>query len=73
MTFPQLTPAMAEAFYAEHKEKAFFPGLVEFMTTGPIWALVLAKPNAIKAWRELMGPTNVFDARVKAPRRYVRL
>ncbi len=45
------------------------------MTSGPIWAMVLAKTptstqsGAIKAWRELMGPTNVFVAREQAPRR----
>lgn len=64
----QLTDRVAGDFYAEHKGKAFFNGLVEFMTSGPIVAMVLAKVNAIKAWRELMGPTNVMDARMKAPR-----
>lgn len=58
----------AEEFYKEHKGKAFFNGLIEFMTSGPIVAMVLAKVDAIRAWRELMGPTNVFDARLKAPR-----
>lgn len=65
----QLTQHMAEDFYAEHKGKPFYPGLVEFMTSGPIFALVLAKAGAIKAWRELMGPTDVFEARVRAPKR----
>lgn len=65
----QLTTRLAEDFYAEHKGKAFFNGLVEFMTSGPIVALVLSKAGAIRAWRELMGPTNVFDARLKAPKR----
>jgi nucleoside-diphosphate kinase len=58
---------MAEEFYTEHKGKPFYPGLVEFMTSGPIVALVLAKAGAIMAWRELMGPTDVFEARVRAP------
>lgn len=62
---------MAEEFYAEHKGKSFYPGLVEFMTSGPIVALVLAKADAIKGWRELMGPTDVFEARVRAPKRCV--
>lgn len=60
---------MAEEFYAEHKDKPFYPGLVEFMTSGPTVALVLAKAGAIKAWRQLMGPTDVFEARVRAPKR----
>jgi nucleoside-diphosphate kinase len=69
----QLTTRLAEEFYFEHKGKAFFNGLVEFMTSGPIVAMVLSKTGAIRAWRELMGPTNVFDARLKAPKRYVAL
>lgn len=64
----QLTQTMAEEFYAEHKGKPFYPGLIEFMTSGPIVALVLAKEGAIKAWRELIGPTDVFEARVRAPK-----
>lgn len=64
----QLTQTMAEEFYAEHKGKPFYPGLIEFMTSGPIVALVLAKAGAITAWRELMGPTDVFEARVRAPK-----
>ncbi|KAG2451865.1 hypothetical protein HYH02_003641 [Chlamydomonas schloesseri] len=64
----QLTRARAEEFYGEHKGKEFFPKLVNFMTSGPIWALVLAKPGAILAWRALMGPTNVFKARAEQPK-----
>lgn len=63
----QLTQARAEEFYAEHRDKDFFPRLVEFMTSGPIEALVLAKDDAIKGWRTLMGPTNVFKARADSP------
>lgn len=64
----QLTQHMAEEFYAEHKGKPFYPGLVEFMTSGPLVAVVLAKAGAISAWRQLMGPTDVFEARVRAPK-----
>ena len=53
-----LTPERAKAFYAEHDGKAFFEGLTDFMCSGPCLVLVLAKANAIKAWRALMGPTN---------------
>jgi nucleoside diphosphate kinase len=67
---PQLTASQAERFYGEHKGKAFFPGLVAFMTSGPIWALVLSKVDAVKAWRQLMGPTNTQAAREAAPRRW---
>ncbi len=65
----QLTKARAEEFYGEHLGKPFFPKLVDFMTSGPIWAMVLSKPDAIKGWRTLMGPTKVFVAREQAPRR----
>lgn len=64
----QLTQTRAEEFYGEHKGKPFFPNLVNFMTSGPIWALVLAKPGAILAWREFMGPTNTQRARAENPR-----
>ena len=51
-----------ETFYAEHKGKPFFEGLVEFMTSGPIVVQVLEKENAIQAWRDLMGKTDPADA-----------
>ena len=61
----QLTPQRAQDFYAEHKRKPFFETLVNFMTSGPVYALVLAKQNAIKEWRSLMGPTNSNTARAE--------
>ena len=64
----RLTPDRAGEFYAEHRGKHFFPGLVEFMSGGPIVALCLAKTDAIKDWRTLMGPTNTQAARESAPR-----
>jgi len=63
----RLTPDRAGEFYAEHRGKHFFPGLVEFMSGGPIVALCLAKTDAIKDWRALMGPTNTQTARESAP------
>ena len=48
----------AEGFYAEHKGKPFFPSLVEFMTSGPMCALVLEGENAVEKNREIMGATN---------------
>lgn len=64
----QLSKDDAGALYAEHAGKPFFEGLVAFMTSGPIWALVLSRINAIKAWRELMGPTNALQAKEIAPK-----
>jgi nucleoside diphosphate kinase len=63
-------PTQAEAFYAEHRERPFFPGLVEFMASGPLVAAVLSKPGAVQEWRELIGPTNSLEARAKAPKRW---
>jgi len=57
----------AEEFYAEHQAKPFFAGLVNFMSSGPITALVLSKAAAIKSWRKLMGPTNSFAAKETKP------
>ncbi len=57
-----LTKAQAEGFYAEHKERSFFPELVLFMTSGPVTVMVLEKENAIQAWRDLMGATDPIQA-----------
>lgn len=56
-------------FYSEHYGKKFFPSLVNFMVSGPIVALVLAKDNAIQQWRELIGPTNSAYAKESQPNR----
>lgn len=57
-----LSKAQAEGFYAVHKERPFFGDLVEFMTEGPIVAMVLEGENAISRWRDIMGPTNAEEA-----------
>jgi nucleoside-diphosphate kinase len=54
----QLTPAQAEAFYAVHKERPFFRGLVEFMISGPVVVQVLEGENAVAKNREAMGATD---------------
>jgi nucleoside-diphosphate kinase len=54
----QLTQAQAEAFYAVHKERPFFRGLVEFMISGPVVAQVLQGDNAVAKNREVMGATD---------------
>lgn len=54
----RISKAEAEGFYAVHKERPFFAGLVQFMTEGPVVVMALEKGNAIKAWRDLMGATN---------------
>ena len=62
MKLMQLTRGQAEGFYYVHKARPFFGELVDFMTEGPIVAMILEKENAIKAWRDLMGSTNPAEA-----------
>lgn len=57
-----LSDAQAKGFYHVHKDRPFFGDLVKFMSEGPILAMVLEGENAIKRWRDLMGPTNAKDA-----------
>lgn len=57
----------SERFYAEHSERFFYQRLVEFMSSGPMRAYVLAREDAIRHWRDLMGPTKVFRARYTSP------
>src|SRR5436305_1967335 len=52
----------AEAFYGVHKDRPFFPGLVTFMTEGPVVLLTLERENAISRWRDVMGATNPANA-----------
>ncbi len=58
----QLTRAQAEAFYAVHKERAFFGDLCEFMTSGPVVAQVLEGEDAVAQNRKIMGATNPANA-----------
>ncbi|KAL9654237.1 hypothetical protein ABK040_010269 [Willaertia magna] len=62
-----LTTEKAQLFYKEHEGKEFFPKLVEYMTSGPIVVVVLAKYNAVQAWRDLIGPTDVDLAKKQFP------
>ncbi len=54
----KLTKEQAGAFYAIHEGKPFYETLVEFMSSGPIVAVVLEKENAIEDYRTLIGATN---------------
>jgi nucleoside-diphosphate kinase len=54
----RLTQTQAEAFYAVHRERPFFRGLVEFMTSGPVVVQVLQGDNAVAKNREVMGATD---------------
>lgn len=63
----QLSAVEAEKFYCEHKNKFFFNRLTTFMSSGLLSAHILARENAIKHWRGLMGPTHVYKAQYEAP------
>src|SRR5678815_4106493 len=58
----RLSEAEAQAFYAVHKERPFYGGLVKFMTEGPIVVMALEREDAIKGLREVMGATNPANA-----------
>src|SRR5690625_4277069 len=53
---------LAETHYGEHKERPFFGELVEFITSGPVFAMVWEGENVIKVARSIVGETNPADA-----------
>jgi nucleoside-diphosphate kinase len=57
-----MTRQQAEGFYAVHRERPFFSGLTEFMSSGPCVVMALEKEGAVKAWRDLMGATDPAKA-----------
>ena len=58
----QISRTMAEKHYAEHVGKPFFDSLVEFITSGPVVAMVVKGDHAIRAVRAMMGATNPLEA-----------
>jgi nucleoside-diphosphate kinase len=54
--------AKAAGFYAEHEGRPFFPNLVEYMTSAPVFVQVLEGDDAVLKNRELMGATNPSEA-----------
>eukprot|EP00818_Percolomonas_sp_WS_P010163 CAMPEP_0117448228 /NCGR_PEP_ID=MMETSP0759-20121206/7290_1 /TAXON_ID=63605 /ORGANISM="Percolomonas cosmopolitus, Strain WS" /LENGTH=149 /DNA_ID=CAMNT_0005240603 /DNA_START=32 /DNA_END=481 /DNA_ORIENTATION=+ len=56
------TKEIAQKHYEEHSQRPFFAGLVEFITSGPVLALVLEGKNVIKTVRNVNGATNPVDA-----------
>src|SRR5678815_3642196 len=57
-----MTQRQAEGFYAVHRERPFFAGLTEFMSSAPCVVMALEKEGAVKAWRDLMGATDPAKA-----------
>lgn len=58
----RMTRREAEGFYAVHRGKAFFAGLTEYMSSGPVVVAVLEGENAVAAYRDLMGATDPREA-----------
>jgi nucleoside-diphosphate kinase len=57
-----LTRELAEEHYAEHAERPFFGELVDFITSGPLVAIVLEGKSAVTAARQVIGATNPIEA-----------
>ena len=62
MKLMQVEEALARRHYGEHVDRPFFPGLVSFITSGPIVAMVWEANNAIEIVRQTMGATNPINA-----------
>lgn len=58
----QLSKEEVALFYYVHKDRAFFQDLTDFMSSGPLFALVLTGESAVLRWREMMGATNPAEA-----------
>ena len=62
MRLLRVTPEQAGEHYAEHSAKPFYPGLVEFITSGPVVAMVIEGNAAVATVRGMMGATNPLDS-----------
>ena len=58
----QIDRTLAETHYGEHKERPFFGDLVDFITSGPVFAMVLEGHEAVQNARSLIGKTNPTEA-----------
>ncbi|CUH95576.1 hypothetical protein P22_1649 [Propionispora sp. 2/2-37] len=62
MKMMKLSREQAGAHYEEHQNKPFFAGLVDFITSGPVIAMIVRGENAVKMVRAMMGTTNPLDS-----------
>lgn len=62
MKLMRISKELAARHYAPHEGKPFYPGLIEYITSGPVVVMVLAGPNAITVARKMMGKTFGFEA-----------
>ena len=60
--FIQVSQELAETHYAIHKGKPFYNGLIKYITSAPVMAMVWEGPNAVGAIRQTMGATRPTDA-----------
>jgi nucleoside-diphosphate kinase len=58
----RITPELARRHYAEHVHKAWYPELEEFITGGPVLAMIVEGPEAIRVVRDMAGVTNGLKA-----------
>jgi nucleoside-diphosphate kinase len=57
-----LSQKQAEGFYAVHRERPFYPDLVKYMTSGPVYVAALERDNAVAHLRNVMGATDPVKA-----------
>ncbi len=62
MKLMQITRELAERHYAPHQGKPFYPGLIDYITSGPVIVMVLEGPRSIEISRTLMGQTFGYEA-----------
>ena len=62
MKLMRISRELAERHYAPHKGKPFYPGLIDYITSGPVVVMVVGGPRAIDICRKLMGKTFGYDA-----------
>ncbi|KAJ0070416.1 hypothetical protein NL108_007707, partial [Boleophthalmus pectinirostris] len=62
-----LTEEEVRQFYSQQEDKSYFPALLKTMTSGPVLALVLAKAEAVQDWKNMLGPSDVVEAKDENP------
>jgi nucleoside-diphosphate kinase len=62
LKYTHLSAEKAGEFYAVHSERPFYRDLVDFMSSGPIYAAILEKDNAVEDFRKVIGATNPSEA-----------
>jgi nucleoside-diphosphate kinase len=62
MKLMKIPRELAERHYGEHRGKSFFPGLIDYITSGPVLCMVWEGENAVLSVRTIMGKTNPQDA-----------